>query len=329
MPMPAMPESAPLSDAQKQAIRWQSRLSAKKCPEKTKQAFDDWLNASSEHAEAFQMIQYLWEQFGHLPSVAGAELNEARKVAKQTQANRRRSYAALVLFAVGIGLVTTRPDLAFKLTARHYQTAKGQTLSIALSEGSTIQLNTDSDIEAADIFGWRKAWLANGEAWFSIQHNQQQAFEVYAGPGRIWDIGTQFNVLTEADKTTVTVQEGEVGLASDNTEPLTLTAHQQISFDKLGHLSKMTEIKPEAIGSWRSGVLIFQNQRLTDVLQQLSRYHPAEFTVQDPSIENQLISGRFSTTDLKETLNTLSLGMGLNINQTQPGQFFIKKSAQR
>ncbi len=322
-----MSKAVPLSDAQKQAIRWQSRLSAKKCPEKTQQAFDDWLNSAPENAEAFQIIQYFWEQWGDLPSMAGTELDEARHFAKQSQTNRRRGNAALVFFAVAVGLATARPDLALKLTARHYQTAKGDTINIPLSDGSRIHLNTDSDIQVADLFGWRKAWLAKGEAWFTIQHNPEHPFEVFAGKGRIWDIGTQFNVLTEANKTTVTVQEGEVGVATDNTQPLILTAHQQSSFDGLGQLSGKADIKSETIGSWRSGVLIFQNQRLADVLEQLTRYHPVRFTVQDPTIKNLLISGRFSTTDLNETLNTLSLGTNLSIKQTQLGKFFIKKSA--
>jgi transmembrane sensor len=179
----------------------------------------------------------------------------------------------------------------------------------------------------ADIFGWRKAWLEKGEAWFTIHHNSEKPFEVFAGQGHIWDIGTQFNVLIESNKTTVTVQEGEVALATDNTEDLTLTANQQSSFDSQGNISEKTEVNAESIGAWRSGVLIFQNQRLTEVLKQLSRYHQAEFTVQDPVVESLAISGRFSTTDLNETLNTLAKGMNLNIKQLQPGQFLIKKQA--
>ena len=321
-----MSKTASLSVAQKQAIRWQSRLSDKKCSEQVKQDFDNWLASSPENIDAFNMIQYFWDQLGHLQSVGEPELNEARRFAKTSQTNRRIRSGTLALLLAAFGLTATHPDLALKLTSRHYQTAKGDTVSIELSDGSMIKLNTASDIRVADILGWRKAWLANGEAWFVIHHDAEKPFEVFAGHGHIVDIGTQFNVFTDANKTTVTVQEGVVTLSSDESEPMTLTANQQSSVDDLGLVTEKTEINSETIGSWRSGVLIFQNQRLNEVLQQLSRYHQAEFTVPDPVIQNLVISGRFSTTELNETLNTLSQGMNLNIKQQQPGQFLISKS---
>ncbi|PKM10181.1 MAG: iron dicitrate transport regulator FecR [Gammaproteobacteria bacterium HGW-Gammaproteobacteria-3] len=319
--------TAALSDAQKQAIRWQSRLSEKKCPEQVKQDFDHWLASSPENVEAFNMIQYFWDQFGHLQAVGEPELNEARHFAQTAQTRRRARNGMLGLLFAVIGLAAAQPDLALKLTSRQYQTAKGDTVSIALSDGSSIKLNTDSTIKVADILGWRKAWLANGEAWFTIHHDADKPFEVFAGQAHIVDIGTQFNVFTDASKTTVTVLEGEVILKSGNSQPLTLSANQQSSVDDLGQIAEKTGINSETIGSWRSGVLIFQNQRLHEVLQQLSRYHQAEFTVLDASVQNRLVSGRFSTTQLAETLHTLSQAMNLNIKQQQPGQFLISKAA--
>lgn len=321
-----MSKTASLSKAQKQAIRWQSRLSEKKCSDKVKQDFDHWLASSPENVDAFNMIQYFWDQFGHLQALGEPELNEARRFAKTSQTNRRLRNGALALLLAAFGLTAAQPDLALKLTSRHYQTAKGDTVSIALSDGSTIKLNTDSDIRVADILGWRKAWLANGEAWFMIHHDADKPFEVFAGQAHIVDIGTQFNVFTNANKTTVTVQEGEVALSSHHGQPLTLTANQQSSVDELGLVAEKTEINSETIGSWRSGVLIFQNQRLNEVLQQLSRYHQAEFTVLDAHVQNRVVSGRFSTTKLDETLHTLSQAMNLNIKQQQPGQFLISKA---
>lgn len=322
-----MPKTASLSKAQKQAIRWQSSLSEKKCSDKVKQDFDNWLASSPENVDAFNMIQYFWDQFGHLQAVGESELNEARRLAKTTQTSRRLRSGTLALLFAAFGLTAAQPDLVLKLVSKHYQTAKGDTVSIKLSDGSTIKLNTDSDIRVADILGWRKAWLENGEAWFTIHHDADKPFEVFAGHGHIVDIGTQFNVFSDANKTTVSVQEGEVALESDTSPPLTLTANQQSSVDDQGRVAEKTEINSEMIGSWRSGVLIFQNQRLNEVLQQLSRYHQAEFSVLDVKVQNLVISGRFSTTKLDETLNTLSQAMNLNIKQYQRGQFLISKTS--
>jgi len=324
-----MSKIIPLSEAQQQAIRWKSRLSNRKCSDKVKQDFDNWFNASAENAEAFQTIQYFWDQFGHIQTIGESELNEARRFAKTSQTSHRQRNLTLVLLVAAFALTAVRPDWALKLTSQHYQTAKGDVINIELSDGSTIKLNTDSDIKVADILGWRKAWLDKGEAWFAIQHDAEKPFEVFAGQARIKDIGTQFNVFTDTNKTTVSVQEGEVALESDNDQLLRLTANQQGSVDQRGHVTEKIDINSETIGSWRSGLLIFQNQSLSDVLKKLSRYHQAEFNVLDGNLQNLVISGRFSTTKLDETLNTLSQAMNLNIEQYQSGQFLISKATKR
>ncbi|MCQ8104732.1 FecR domain-containing protein [Methylomonas sp. SURF-2] len=321
-----MSDTAALSKAQKQAIRWQSRLGERDCPPQVRRDFEQWLASSPENVEAFNTIQYFWDQFGLLSSVGESEIKEARRFAKQAQSGRRIRNVSLLALVALVGLSAFQPDWALKLSSRHYQTARGETTDIELSDGGSIKLNTDSDIRVADLFGWRKAWLKRGEAWFTIHHNPGQPFEVVTTHAQIRDIGTQFNVYSDANKTTVSVLEGEVALASANGEALRLTANQQGSIENSGRAGEKTEINAETTGSWRSGVLIFQNQRLHQVLRELARYHLAEFNVLEPAVANLVISGRFSTTDLNETLNTLSQGMHLNIKQQRAGQFLISKA---
>jgi transmembrane sensor len=84
-------------------------------------------------------------------------------------------------------------------------------------------------------------------------------------------------------------------------------------------------VAPEAIAIWRKGVLVFQNQPLTAVLDQIRRYHPIDFTVPDASLQNKLISGRFAINELSTMLHTLSVGMNISIYQAEPGRFVIRK----
>ena len=314
-----------LTDAQKQAIRWHSRINEAGCSLKVRQNFESWLAQSSENKAAFEMIQLLWNDYAQLSLLGDSELNQARKFAKQTQVANKRRNTSLLLGLMLIGVLAVEPNIGLKLLAHHYQTTKGQSARAELSDGSFVQINTDSDIRVFDFLGTKKVWMARGEAWFDIHHDPANEFLVVTNHGTIRDIGTRFNVLAENNKTTVSVEEGGVELETQDNRHLNVFENQQAVLDMQGNLTSEANIDLATIASWRSGVLTFQNKSLSEVLQQISRYHQVEFTINDSSLKQKTISGRFSTTNLAGTLHTLSVGMNINITQYQPGKFSIRK----
>ena len=314
-----------LTDAQKQAIRWHSKMNEADCSLKVRQNFESWLSEAPENKEAFEMIQLFWNDYAQLSVVGDNELSRARQFAKQVQLTNKRRNTGLMLIFLMIGVFAVDPQIGIKMFAQHYQTAKGQSSRVVLSDGSFIQINTDSEIRVFDFLGTRKVWLAHGEAWFDVHHDPSSDFWVETSQGKIKDIGTRFNVLVVNDKTTVSVEEGEVELETRAKRHLSLIENQQAELDIQGNLSSKTNVDLSTISAWRSGILIFQNQSLAEVLQQISRYHQVEFSINDSSLKQKTISGRFSTTNLVSTLHTLSVGMRLNIVQYQPGKFSIRK----
>ena len=313
-----------LSDAQKQALQWLARLRDTQCNHIDKQAFSHWLALAPENSQAYHQVQAFWAQTSEIQGAVDGRLKNARRFAKSTQSGHRRRNTALILSILLIGIGINQPEYCLKLTSQYYQTEKGQTLTIALSDGSQIQLNTHSQLRVADIFGWRKAWLESGEAWFSIHHDDSNPFEVFAGHGSIRDIGTQFNVMTDQNHTDVMVQEGEVSIHTNQANVQRLVANQQSSFDDAGQLDIITAADANATGAWRSGMLIFKHQTLPEVLKQLTRYHNVAFEISDMKLQTMTFSGRFSTTNLNESLTTLSSALGVKIVQLTPENFLIK-----
>ena len=318
--------SSNLTTTQLEAIRWHSRLKNKRCSEKVKQNFAEWLAAASEHQQAFQLIEQMWSDFGQFSVLASTEIADARKLAYQTQSNTKRRNSLLVMLCVIAGFGFAHPEFVLKQLAQHYQTAKGQTVKLTLKDGSLVQINTETDISVADFLGIRKIWLNSGEAWFAVTHNPESSFEVYTPQGKLRDIGTRFNVFAEQTQTTLTVEQGEVEVETLTSQRLNFTENQQAVFDQQGGLLRKDHIDTAKFTAWRTGILIFQGQTLAQVLDQISRYHQVTFLVQDSKLKFKTISGRFSTTDLLGTLHTLSVGMNIKISQYQPGRFLIKKS---
>lgn len=301
---------ASLTESQRQALQWLSRL-RDDADESEHRQFQDWLDGSPEHAEAYQQVQQFWQQLSDLPEVAGKQLDAARGFVRQSQLARRRRNIALIVAGFAVALAVRYPEPLQKLAAARYQTEIGQRRTVELADGSRIELNT-ATLLRIDRFGARTVWLEQGEAWFAVNHDVEHPFEVRVGAGRIRDVGTQFNVAIDRESTTVAVAEGEVALSLPGKPELALTAGLQAGFTADGNLQASTTAETGS-GAWRDGMLIFKRQPLPDVLRQLSRYHAVEFKVPDPDLQALTVSGRFSTSDLNESLNTLQNGLAVRI----------------
>jgi transmembrane sensor len=50
---------------------------------------------------------------------------------------------------------------------------------------------------------------------------------------------------------------------------------------------------PESLTAWQSGLLIFHNQTLTSVVDQINRYRPGKIIVVSADLRRRLVNGRF------------------------------------
>ena len=95
-----------------------------------------------------------------------------------------------------------------------YVTAVGQQKSIEMSDGSTLQLNTNSQVEVSYNNSYRNIRLIQGQVHFDVAKNPELPFRVYAGSGRVQAVGTAFTVYLKDKDVDVLVTEGRVALAA-------------------------------------------------------------------------------------------------------------------
>ena len=148
-------------------------------------------------------------------------------------------------------------------------TGPGEQREIALADGSRITVNGNSKI-SYDPQAPRHVTLAAGEVLFEIEHDEANPFVVMAGDTRLVDAGTVFNVTTDGGAIDVAVAEGAV-IYQANGEDITLRPG-----DRLARLSRdggaqVSRADTAAVGSWREGVLQYDNAPLTAVARDLSR----------------------------------------------------------
>lgn len=227
--------------------------------------FTDWLAADPGHADIYDALAVLDEDLEALPPVAPPS------VVIYPEERRRPSRRAWFGGAVAAALVAavTLPNLGLFADPNRIETAAGEHRTIALADGSMIEINGAS-VVALDKKRPRFARLESGEAMFHVVHREDDPFVVEAGASRIVDLGTAFNVVRSGRKTSVAVSEGVV-LYNPGRDKVRVEAGQAIDAQDDGAAPKVRDIDVANVGGWRSGLLVYSGAPLTIVAEDLKR----------------------------------------------------------
>ncbi|WEK20205.1 MAG: DUF4974 domain-containing protein [Candidatus Pedobacter colombiensis] len=170
---------------------------------------------------------------------------------------------------------------AIELTAT---TPKGGTYQFTLPDGTKVWLNAASKLIFPSQFkgGERKVQL-EGEAYFAVQHNAKQPFQVYSKGQVVKDIGTEFNINAYTDEPYVRTSLIE-GIASvrpistigrkdrrDRAEEIILKPGQQAQLK--GSAIKVAKVNLNAEVAWKKGEFVFDNESLGSIMRKISRWY--------------------------------------------------------
>ncbi len=198
-----------------------------------------------------------------------------------------------------------------------YKTAIGASQQIALSDGSTVDLNTDSVMLVRMTAGRRDIVLKHGEALFHVAHDAKRPFFVTAEDTLVRAVGTAFSVRIYEDKRVdVLVTEGRVAVGMpklDSAEqPELPPSADALSMGDVAAVShgrlSIKHIQPDEIGrklAWRTGYLWFQGETLSEEAAEFNRYNLRHLTVADPSLVQFRYGGRFRLHDIDSFVATL------------------------
>jgi len=200
--------------------------------------------------------------------------------------------AGLVAVAVLLlAMVTTEyvSRLSSPATVAHaisYQTDRGETRGISLSDGSEITLGPLSEVRLLPNDASRSVTLVRGEALFTVTHDPARPFEVRAGDGTVQDIGTAFAVSVRTDAVTVTVVDGRVAVSTGSGGGPDATAiverNQQISYS--GRLGPVAAVDSDVATGWAHGRLAYIDRPLAEVVADLARYSTVDLSLGDAGV---------------------------------------------
>lgn len=314
--------------ARDRAADWIVAREQKDWSDRDQAALDAWLAESDLNKAAFWRLEHSWREADRLAALGGGLAVAPRRRALARRL-RPRTWVALTALAasaavvVGVSLHEGRPRTGEAAVATAaFATEVGGHRSLGLSDGSRVELNTDTRVRTA-IGGDRRAvWLDKGEAFFEVAHRDGLPFVVHAGPRKITVLGTKFSVRRLGDKITVWVREGRVRV--DNVEHASVARSAVVTAGGValsdGAATLVTSASPERVEqalSWRDGMLRFDHERLGDIALEFNRYNRTKIFVDDPEAANIRIGGAFPASEPGAFARLLRDAYALEIEEAQ------------
>ena len=181
-----------------------------------------------------------------------------------------------------------------------YTTDIGEFQRVTLEDGSIVALNTNSEVKVRYSTNFRHVDLVRGEALFEVAKNRARPFDVEAGSTLVRAVGTAFSVRLHEDdsneRVDVVVSEGRIVINPPSKETYPAGTVATVRNGRV----VATTVETEDITSrlaWTTGRLMFQGEKLSDVVAEINRYNERQLLVADPDIAALHIGGTFQATD--------------------------------
>ena len=330
-----------------QACAWIARLRSDAPTPADRKAFSEWMTESAENRLAFEEMSDLWGDLGALAHMPIEQLFPESLPSKNqysapgythTPAAPRKENATTATgwsfpqWLMGGGLVAACLVVTLWVgnqwiggsdpREQIYVTQVGETRTIALADGSQVQLNTNSELHVSFSREERHTELLRGEAFFDVARQTARPFTVAAGKANIRVLGTEFNVERNQDNTKISVTGGTVAVSEAEVasglqpESVKLTRNQKVSVSS-GGLGKVGHTSDEEALDWTRGVLVFDNTSLTEALEELNRYLKVPASAA-PGVQDRTLSGTFELSDPENTLKAIATALDLQQDHSDP-----------
>lgn len=155
-------------------------------------------------------------------------------------------------------------------------TPRGGEYQLALADGTKVWLNAESKLTYPVAFkGAQRLVELEGEAYFEVAHNADKPFIVQTEKKQITVLGTSFNISAypSDEETTTTLVTGSIeALFAGNIKKI-LRPNQQLIVDHANNKGTLKQVDTYLYSSWKDGRLVFRNQHLGDILEDMERWY--------------------------------------------------------
>ncbi len=307
--------------------------------------WNTWLEKNPEKVEVVLKAKELFQavEYEYSPEPSEDRYHEILENILKSESDEKGlfhlpmlSYSILVKYAAGIVLfvgafyllyhldlggkeVTGDSAVLQKETLLLKEAKNGQKLTITLSDGTVVKLNSGTKLEFPNTFsGDNREVTLEGEAFFDVAKNPDSPFIINLKDLKVTVLGTSFNIDSYGDENDVSVAvvSGKVAVSpnemawKENTSHL--TKNQVLTYNKTNKSIK-TELKDVSdLIAWKDKTLVFNNADLPSIEKELEKWFDVEIEVKVKEGEAVSFSGRYVNQSMVSVLEGICFSSNLH-----------------
>ncbi len=286
-----------------------------------------WLIDDSIHAEEKESaLREIWDNTKNVVvPQTWQSLAEVYWKIDQSNGNRKRKFslrsvwkyaaAITVLFVSILGTYLITKDTTPDLNLTEYFTSIGDRGVLTLPDGSQVMTNSTTLLIYPKTFthDTRTVYLM-GEANFKVHKDPEKPFIVKSDRLAITALGTQFNVASYPDDSSIcaTLIEGSIKVECiEDGENYMLVPGEQLVYDKAIRKSLVSKANMDDVTAWQRDELVFKSMEIEDILKMLERKYEVTFQYNTSTFNHDKYNFRFkSKAPLTEIMDIVQTVVG-------------------
>ncbi|ESQ78674.1 FecR domain-containing protein [Asticcacaulis sp. YBE204] len=286
------------------AAQWFARMDS---GEGNHAEFEAWRAADPRHAAAFARVYASMRQMEKLRGLT-APVEPLPKPTRRSFLTTGR-LAAGVIAAVAVGAI----GYNFGGGRVRAETAVGERKSVRFSDGSQLELNTNTKAAWHVEGNHRELWLERGEVAVRVATNSAP-LHLQAGKHTAELAPGEYIARLRDTSLDLISLSGTATVGSGQSNPMTVAPNQAaILTQGAGRVRSVSSNDLHFLTGWRSDELVLSGQVLSEVIEEYNRYLDKKIIIADPDIGAIPIGGRFANHDPSKLLAGLESSFDIHV----------------
>lgn len=333
------------------AALWVAKMDSGELDTDEQRALNEWIALDPTHKAELIRLAKLWDKMSDIGQrEAGRESLSDNSPVKRQKRSKFREFALKTAACLAIALaiptaVYVQERSSALSTNGHFLTEVGQQQNLELADGSEVFLNTNTVIDVDYTLDRRVINLLKGEANFDVAPDKTRPFVVKVKNGDVQALGTSFSVRVANDQVNVLVSHGTVRVNASDKAPdaspqltnpsiqtrtsVVVGAGKQVIFNEkaVDSVTQQDEVSLAQKLYWKKGFLAFDDENLSSVVEEVSRYTKYNIVIADPDIRTLRVGGFYPIDKLETVFTSLEMNLGLRVKKVGENAYYIMKSS--
>lgn len=304
----------------REAIAWVVRLTSGEATAADAAELKRWRALSPSHEEAFRRAAKLWRGYGEAARASQPERFRLSTWRPSPVTRRALLGGGAAAAAAAAAYVVVKPPLglwpSWSEMLADYRTEKGENLKIAINPEVSLELNTLTSVSVRSGVDRPTIDLIAGEAVFTA-NTKEKPLVVVADDVTILASQATFSARCIDGTVSVTCMAGDIDVGRGSSARQ-LRVGQQVTYSASGH-GDVADVDVAQAASWRSGMLIFQNKPLAEVIEEINRYRPGRIVITNSELARRVVNGTFRRDQLDGFLAQVQQLFGARVTSLPAG----------